>query len=375
MTDDDGQDRQTIGDVAAMRHRLTEAERLLAEYRRDRDRLRDREELYRQLVENSQGLICKHDLEGNLLYVSPASALELGYPPEAGARRNLREFLAPAAQPFFPAYLERIRQKEADHGLLHLARRDGEERLWAYRNILYRPVDGEPYVVGHAVDITDRVRMDRLLRESEQRHRAVIEALEEGVVFMVAEGTIKAWNPSAERILGVTGDELRRAAPRSLGCEVVQEDGSPLAVDEYPSSVTLRTGQPCSGVAMAIRRPDGEMVWVSASSRPLRRPGEDLPYGVVLSFVDVTERRRVERQREQDLADALAKIKVLDGLLSICASCKKIRDRTGTWWPLEVYIQDHSEAAFSHGLCRDCAEAALREFMDGQAADGPPPGA
>ena len=62
---------------------------------REHEGLRDRLELFRQLVENSQGLVCSHDLEGNLLYVSPASAWELGYTPEDGVGRNLREFLAP----------------------------------------------------------------------------------------------------------------------------------------------------------------------------------------------------------------------------------------------------------------------------------------
>ena len=145
---------------------------------REHERLRGRLELFRQLVENSQGLICGHDLEGNLLYVSPASAWELGYTPEDGVGRNLREFLAPSVRPFFDGYLERIREKEADRGLLRLVSRDGEERLWAYRNALFRLPDREPYVIGHAVDISDRVHLEALLRDSEERYRLVIEGLE-----------------------------------------------------------------------------------------------------------------------------------------------------------------------------------------------------
>src|SRR5213083_1713181 len=106
--------------------------------------LRERLELFRQLVENSQGLVCTHDLEGNLLYVSPASALELGYAPDDGVGRNLREFLAPSVRPFFDGYLARIREKEADRGLLRLVSRDGEERLWAYRNVLFRLPTASP---------------------------------------------------------------------------------------------------------------------------------------------------------------------------------------------------------------------------------------
>jgi hypothetical protein len=56
------------------------------------------------------------------------------------------------------------------------------------------------------------------------------------------------------------------------------------------------------------------------------------------------------------LQDALNKVKMLSGLLPICASCKKIRDDQNRWWRLEAYIGEHSEAQFSHGLCPECGE-------------------
>lgn len=56
------------------------------------------------------------------------------------------------------------------------------------------------------------------------------------------------------------------------------------------------------------------------------------------------------------LQDALKKVKLLSGLLPICASCKKIRDEQDRWWRLEAYIAEHSEAEFSHGLCPECGE-------------------
>lgn len=52
----------------------------------------------------------------------------------------------------------------------------------------------------------------------------------------------------------------------------------------------------------------------------------------------------------------LNKIKVLKGRLSICASCKKIRDHNGEWQHIEKYIENRSNATFSHGVCTDCME-------------------
>lgn len=65
----------------------------------------------------------------------------------------------------------------------------------------------------------------------------------------------------------------------------------------------------------------------------------------------------IELKKEHDkLLQALKEIKTLSGLLPICASCKKIRDDKGYWNLLENYIEKHSEASFTHGMCPACME-------------------
>ena len=61
-------------------------------------------------------------------------------------------------------------------------------------------------------------------------------------------------------------------------------------------------------------------------------------------------------RKNEDLEKALAKVKTLSGLLPICSHCKKIRDDKGYWNQIESYIQKHSEAEFSHGICQECAK-------------------
>jgi len=72
----------------------------------------------------------------------------------------------------------------------------------------------------------------------------------------------------------------------------------------------------------------------------------------LLKQIDDAEQKNAQLVGE--LQNALAKAKTLSGLLPICASCKKIRDDAGYWHQVEVYIRDHSEVDFSHGLCPDC---------------------
>ncbi len=80
---------------------------------------------------------------------------------------------------------------------------------------------------------------------------------------------------------------------------------------------------------------------------------------LVRSMRYAIERKRLEHEKEaliSELKAALLKVKVLSGMLPICASCKKIRDDTGYWHQIESYITEHSETEFSHGVCPDCME-------------------
>lgn len=75
---------------------------------------------------------------------------------------------------------------------------------------------------------------------------------------------------------------------------------------------------------------------------------------------EVTERRRAE----EGLKKTLAEIRTLQGILPICSYCKKIRDDEGSWRQMEIYIRDHSDAEFSHGICPDCAVKVREELED-----------
>jgi PAS domain S-box-containing protein len=103
------------------------------------------------------------------------------------------------------------------------------------------------------------------------------------------------------------------------------------------------------------------------------------------AVLDITDRHRAEGERErsiQELQTALARVKMLSGLLPICANCKKIRDDQGYWKQVETYISSHSEATFTHGICPDCTRKLYPEYDDtvpepttpGTPAEQMPPG-
>jgi hypothetical protein len=85
------------------------------------------------------------------------------------------------------------------------------------------------------------------------------------------------------------------------------------------------------------------------------------------------QRKIIQQKREMALLErqkAMDDLKILRGLLPICASCKRIRDDQGSWTQIEGYIQAHSEADFSHGICPDCSKRIYPDFQK-QKTGGP----
>jgi PAS domain S-box-containing protein len=151
-----------------------------------------------------------------------------------------------------------------------------------------------------------RNAVEALAREDE-RYRLMVGAMVEGVVIQDANGRILTCNGSAERILGLTREQMLARTSIDPRWQSIHEDGSPFPGDMHPAMVSLRTGLPLFDVTMGIRRADGAVNWISVSTQPLMEPEATRPYGVVSSFYDITERRRAY----QALRDSAAEIEDL----------------------------------------------------------------
>ena len=148
---------------------------------------------------------------------------------------------------------------------------------------------------GVARDVTARRAAEHALRESEARHRAVVENIAEAVFLCNREGVVVAANSAAEHLYGASADALLGKRMTDFGGERLRADGSLLPPEEYPVAVTLRTGAPLTDFEFGLRRPDGSVRWLSANTR-LWSPGDEPGSGgLVVSIRDVTAQRRAER--------------------------------------------------------------------------------
>jgi PAS domain S-box-containing protein len=149
---------------------------------------------------------------------------------------------------------------------------------------------------------------EEALRKSEETYRTLFETVPQGVIYQNPDGYITIANPAAERILGLTVEQMRNRTWLDRRWQWIHEDGFPFAGDEHPSVVALRTGQPVHNVVMGVFNPVREQnVWINMSAVPLFKDGK--PTEVYSCFEDITERKRIEselRRYQLHLEDRVA---------------------------------------------------------------------
>jgi PAS domain S-box-containing protein len=201
------------------------------------------------------------------------------------------------------------------------------------------------------------------VRVSEERYRALFEALPVSLYVVDRDGTILAVNPFH---LGHMGRGNTTEADY-VGQDIATRK-SIVASGLSPAIKEVLEGTPFE--ANEVLFPDlsgGGEGWFNVRGVPLKKGSEIL--GAIYISEDVTVLKRAKdelslhkekleelvEKRTKDLREALKNVKTLSGLIPICASCRKVRDDKGYWNQLEAYLALHSEMAFSHGLCPDCA--------------------
>ena len=173
-------------------------------------------------------------------------------------------------------------------------------------------------------DITELKLAQTALRESEERYRTVINTMSEGAILQSADGIIQTTNAAAERILGLTQDQIMGRTSMDPRWSAVHEDGSPFPGETHPVMVTLRTGQPQSNVVMGVYRPEAGLAWILINASPVIYEGDDHPRAAVSTFTDISDRK----QYEETLVQALNKEKELNELKSRFVSVASHEFRT-----------------------------------------------
>ncbi len=193
---------------------------------------------------------------------------------------------------------------------------------------------------------------EKVIREERDRIKKYLEIAGVMIIVIGADGQVKLINKKGCEILGYREEEIigknwfENFLPERVRDEIKKVFGRIMSGDVAPVSY----------MENPILTKEGEerlMAWYNTFLR--NENGE--AYAALSSGEDITERKKWEQEREaliEKLESALGQVKVLKGLLPICASCKKIRNDQGYWVQIESYIREHADVDFSHGLCPEC---------------------
>lgn len=277
---------------SVLERELREAGARAAHRQMQRD-LVESEDRFRDLVENSFDLICTHDLDGRLLTVNESAVRLTGYPRDALLHMNMAELLPLESRHLFTAYLAEIRAKGLASGVLRVQTASGEIRWWEYRNSLRMDGVVAGRVRGMAHDVTDRMRAEEALRETESRFRQLAENIRE--VFWLTDPSKNEMlyiSPAYEEIWGRSVDNLY-SSPRDWLEAIHAEDR-----DRVLEAAQMKQARGDYDEEYRIERPDGSIRWIRDRAFPvLGRDGKVIRVAGVAE--DITERKLQQRRIER----------------------------------------------------------------------------
>ncbi len=166
-------------------------------------------------------------------------------------------------------------------------------------------------------DITERSRMEKDLKISEEKFRTLFKTMAQGVVYHDAQGKIISANPAAESILGLTFDQMQGRSSMDPQWRSIHEDGSGFPGETHPSMEALRTGKEVKNVIMGVFNPlKDEYRWIKINAVPQFKKGEEKPFQVYATFDDITLLKIAEDKHKSAEKELKASLVRIDAILS-----------------------------------------------------------
>lgn len=150
--------------------------------------------------------------------------------------------------------------------------------------------------------------LENSLRESEQRLRSILETMAEGVGVTDASGQMVYANPMAQRILGLKEKDIKKRTYDDPQWQNLRIDGTPLPSEEHPMSIMMQTQKPVTDHEIAVKPPDGDIIYLSINAAPMFDEKGVLTGGIG-TFMDVTERRLVTQSKDDFISIASHELK------------------------------------------------------------------
>ena len=312
--------------------------------------LRKSEQRFRDISHSMADWVWEVDAQGRYTFASGQVRRVLGYDPDELLGRTPFELMPPdeaarvaaAVKEIFDAGVPIVDLENwnlTKEGKLVCVLTNGVPIRDDTGNVLgYRGVDK---------DVTQKKRVEENLRVKDHAIACSINA----ICIADLDGRITYVNDAFLKMSGY--ESSARVLDRAIG-EIFHSATETRGIPDVLQGAGAWVGE------AVVQKESGSLLEVQVSSNIVHNE-DGSPICLMASFVDLSDRRRAE--------EALGHVKKLQGLIPICAHCHRIRDDEDAWQMMEVYIQEHSDALFSHGLCPECAEAYYPELKDKEEKD------
>jgi PAS domain S-box-containing protein len=170
--------------------------------------------------------------------------------------------------------------------------------------------------IGHCLDITDKKATEEALKKSENKYRQLFQNMAQGAVYQDSNGLITDANPAAEKMLGLTFNQMIGKSPTSPEWKIIHEDGTPFPVSKHPAMIALKTGKQQSAVMGILNPKTDKTMWINVTAIPQKREGDKMPHQVFVTFNDISvhlELRKAQSALNKEIKKRSAELeKIVD---------------------------------------------------------------
>jgi len=290
-------------------------------------------------------------MDGTIVQVNTTFADFVGYEPHELTGMSWQTL----GEPEDIARHMRVRQEALDTGASHYSiekryRRKDKSIRWGRLTAswFYDEEQETKLGIGMVEDITDRKHMEITIQEQAHQYCSVVQSLHEGVVVLDSHGAIQTYNVRAWHILRTNEDMLPHHALLTGGTGIWDEQGHPISQDQHPLRIVQQTKLPSLRHAMIIANANEDHIWIRVNVIPIMSD-DDTMQAIVMSFTDITERKRLDAQLRQtnhkleqrvqerttELRESLRKLEehqaLLNGFMTHAPTSMFVKDQNGRY--------------------------------------------
>ncbi len=250
------------------------------------EQLKRSETKFRAFFESSQGLMCTHDMEGNFITVNQSGANLLGYTVEEILQKNLKDIIPNYLENELKNYLQEIATKGSATGKMITNHKNGELQIWMYSNIVVENENGEKYVIGNSIDISEQHYLELQVAKTKERLEQTNKLAKVGAWEFDLNTKEIYWSEITKNIHEVSEDYI----PTFENAIQFYEGNNGILMNTVVEKA-INNGEPYD-VEVQIRTAKGKELWVRVQGNAEMQDGKCIRlYG---AFQDIDDKKRAE---------------------------------------------------------------------------------